>query len=306
MTSPTRHRPDRAGAAGDCPTRPPRPRSTGHAKRRGCRRSELRSRTWSPRPGTSSCPYGGFLAELLLGECDDRDRRRCAQVKAAGFLREKWPEDFDLDINPASVGTLAAGAWITAGEPLRLIGDSGTGKSHPLIGLGTAARQRFRVRHALATKPANEPAEAADERRLAKTTAHYSRIDLLRIDEFGYREPGRRGAEPLFQVPTEREKTNPIASSQPFPGRTHTFTDPRLRAAIVDRLAFAGDILGTGTTSYRLAHARSATAPSRHCRWELVDWPGVRNPRRDPQPPGPARHVPGRLRQPPHIHHPAR
>ncbi|MGH3624817.1 MAG: ATP-binding protein, partial [Sciscionella sp.] len=30
--------------------------------------------------------YRGFLAELLLGECDDRDRRRCARrVKAAGF-----------------------------------------------------------------------------------------------------------------------------------------------------------------------------------------------------------------------------
>ncbi|WP_211351941.1 hypothetical protein [Haloactinospora alba] len=31
-------------------------------------------------------------------------------------------------------------------------------------------------------------------------------------------------------------------------------------AAIIDRLTFAGNILETGTTSYRLAHARSATA----------------------------------------------
>jgi hypothetical protein len=35
-----------------------------------------------------------------------------------------------------------------------------------------------------------------------------------------------------------------------------TFTDPRLCAAIVDRLAFAGQIIETGTTPYRLAHAR--------------------------------------------------
>jgi hypothetical protein len=35
--------------------------------------------------------YRGFLAELLLAECDDRDRRRTARrVKAAGFPREKW------------------------------------------------------------------------------------------------------------------------------------------------------------------------------------------------------------------------
>jgi len=35
-------------------------------------------------------------------------------------------------------------------------------------------------------------------------------------------------------------------------------TDPRLCAAIVDRLTFAGQIIETGTTSYRLAHARRA------------------------------------------------
>jgi hypothetical protein len=51
-----------------------------------------------------------------------------------------------------------------------------------------------------------------------------------------------------------------IASNQPFSGWTRTFTDPRLCAAIIDRLTFAGNILETGATSYRLAHARSATA----------------------------------------------
>ncbi|WP_306856065.1 ATP-binding protein [Amycolatopsis roodepoortensis] len=51
-----------------------------------------------------------------------------------------------------------------------------------------------------------------------------------------------------------------IASNQPFSGWTRTFTDPRLCAAIIDRLTFAGNILETDTTSYRLACARSATA----------------------------------------------
>jgi DNA replication protein DnaC len=45
--------------------------------------------------------YVGFLAELLLAECDDRDRRRSARrVKAAGFPREKWLSDFDYAANP--------------------------------------------------------------------------------------------------------------------------------------------------------------------------------------------------------------
>jgi hypothetical protein len=40
-------------------------------------------------------------------------------------------------------------------------------------------------------------------------------------------------------------------------GWTKTFTDPRLCAAIVDRLTFAGSILKTDTESCRLAQARA-------------------------------------------------
>jgi DNA replication protein DnaC len=39
-----------------------------------------------------------------------------------------------------------------------------------------------------------------------------------------------------------------------FSGWTMTFTDPRLCAAIVDRLTFTGAIIEAGTDSYRLAH----------------------------------------------------
>ena len=212
--------------------------------------------------------YQGFLAELLLAECDDRERRRSTRrAKAAGFPREKWIADFDFDanpaINPATIHTLTTCVWVKAGDPLCLIGDSGTGKTHLLIALGTAAAQQgYRVRYTLATKLVNELVEAADERQLAKTIARYGRVDLLCIDELGYMELDRRGAELLFQVLTEREETASvaIASNESFSRWTKTFTDPRLCAAIVDRLTFAGNIIETGTNSYRLAHARSQRA----------------------------------------------
>jgi DNA replication protein DnaC len=41
-------------------------------------------------------------------------------------------------------------------------------------------------------------------------------------------------------------------------GWTKTFTDPRLCAAIVDRITFGGNIIETGTDSYRLARTRAA------------------------------------------------
>ena len=60
--------------------------------------------------------YRGFLAELLMAECEDRDRRRAErQVRGAGFPRAKWLADFDYDANPgispAVLSTLAACNW---------------------------------------------------------------------------------------------------------------------------------------------------------------------------------------------------
>lgn len=54
---------------------------------------------------------------------------------------------------------------------------------------------------------------------------------------------------------TEREEKNSvaIASNESFSGWTKTVTDPRLCAAIVDRLTFGGHIIETGSESYRLA-----------------------------------------------------
>jgi DNA replication protein DnaC len=184
-----------------------------------------------------------------------RPRRRIPPQQTPGRLRlHRQPS-----INPAIIHQLASCAWVKAGQPLCLIGDSGTGKSHLLIGLGTAAAEAgHRVRYTLASKLVNELVEA-DDKQLSKTITRYGRVDLLCLDELGYMELDRRGAELLFQVLTEREERSAIAiaSNEPFSGWTKTFTDPRLCAAIVDRLTFAGQIIETGTTSYRLAHARA-------------------------------------------------
>jgi len=213
--------------------------------------------------------YRAFLSELLLAECDDRqDRRAARRVHEAGFPRPKSLADFDFNantaINPATINTLAGCGWVAKGQSLCLIGDSGTGKSHLLIGLGTAAAQAgHKVRYVLAAKLVNELVEAADERQLSRTIARYGRVELLCLDELGYMELDRRGAELLFQVLTEREEKTAvaIASNDSFSGWTKTFTDPRLCAAIVDRLTFGGNIIETGSSSYRLAHARSQRHP---------------------------------------------
>lgn len=208
--------------------------------------------------------YKGFLVELLSMECDDReDRRKLRLVREAGFPRTKRIDTFDFTANPlvdpGLIHTLAKGAWITNGQPLCLVGDSGTGKSHLLIGLGIAAAETgHRVRYITAAALVNELVEAADDKTLSRTIARYGRVDLLCLDELGYLELDRRGAELLFQVFTEREERASIAvaSNSAFSEWARTFTDPRLCAAIVDRITFQAHIIETGTESFRLATTR--------------------------------------------------
>ncbi len=155
---------------------------------------------------------------------------------------------------------MADGGWIDRGEPLVLLGDSGTGKSHLLIGVGIAACDQGRsVRYATAAALVNELVEAADERVLSRTLARYGRLDLLCLDELAYLHLDPRGAELLFQVLTEREEraSVAVASNAPFSEWGQTFTDPRLAAAVVDRLTFNAHIIETGHDSYRLRNARA-------------------------------------------------
>lgn len=204
--------------------------------------------------------YKQFLADLLGTEIAHREeRRKLRLVREANFSRPKRIEDFDHSANPnvspEQVNTLCDPAWVIAGQPLCLIGDSGTGKSHLLIGIGTAiAEAGYKVRYTTAANLVNELAEAADDRQLTKVIARYGRCDLLCLDEFGYLDLDKAGAKLLFQIFTDREERRAIAvaSNAPFSEWNRTFTDPRLCAAIVDRLTYNAHIIETGTESFRL------------------------------------------------------
>ncbi len=205
----------------------------------------------------------GYLAEVLSAEVDDRaERRRARRVTEARFARVKRLQDFDYTastVDESVIALLASGSYLDKGEPLVLLGDSGTGKSHLLIGLGIAACEQGRaVRYLTAAQLVNELVEAADERRLSRLVARYGRVELLCLDELGYVQLDARGSELLFQIITEREEKASVAtaSNLPFSEWGRIIPDARLVAAIVDRLTFNGHIVETGSDSYRLKATR--------------------------------------------------
>ena len=107
----------------------------------------------------------------------------------------------------------------------------------------------------------NELVEAADGRVLSSVVARFGRLDLLCLDELGYVQIDPRGAELLFQIMTEREEraSVAIATNLPFSEWGTVFPDPRLVAAIVDRVTFNAHIIETGTHSYRLRTSKTTT-----------------------------------------------
>ncbi|MGW7367064.1 ATP-binding protein [Streptomyces sp. NPDC054841] len=132
--------------------------------------------------------YKQFLLDLLQVELADRDLRRQQRLlRLARFPRPKRLEDFDFaknpNVTPEVVADLKSPTWVREGRPLVLIGDSGTGKSHLLIGIGTAiAEAGLSVRYTATSALVNELAEADAARRLSSVIARYSKIDLLCLD----------------------------------------------------------------------------------------------------------------------------
>ncbi|MEU5647030.1 IS21-like element helper ATPase IstB [Streptomyces milbemycinicus] len=225
----------RWGSSGLPAQRGPNPSDTIDTACRALGLSGIRSRweEFAAQALREQASYSDFLADLLESECEDRDaRRKVRRVKEANFPRPKRIEDFDFSKNPnipqEVINTLMQPAWVQAGNPLCLIGDSGTGKSHLLIGLGTAiAEAGGRVRYTTAANLVNELAEAASDKQLGRTIKKYGRVDLLCLDELGYVKLDRHGAELLFQIFTEREERHAIAvaSNRPFTEWDQTFTD---------------------------------------------------------------------------------
>ncbi|GLV74821.1 IS21-like element helper ATPase IstB [Streptomyces hygroscopicus] len=203
--------------------------------------------------------YKQFLLDMLQAEQSDRDLRRQQRLlRLARFPRPKRLEDFDFaknpNVTPEVVADLKSPTWVREGRPLVLIGDSGTGKSHLLIGIGTAiAETGLSVRYTTTSALVNELAEADANRRLSSVIARYSKIDLLCLNEFGYLNLDRKGAKLLFQIFTEREerKATAVATNSPFTEWDKTFGDARLCAAIADRITFRCTLIQTGTESYR-------------------------------------------------------
>jgi DNA replication protein DnaC len=134
--------------------------------------------------------HAGYPEALLSAEIEERESRTIARLlHEARLPRMKTLEAFEFDRSsvPASqVRLLAEGDYVTKAEPVLLVGEAGTGKTHLATGLcGAACRQRKRVRFTTAAALINALAEAAHANQLSRALGRWERLDLICIDELG-------------------------------------------------------------------------------------------------------------------------
>ena len=203
--------------------------------------------------------HTGYLEALLTAEIEERERNTIdRRIKEAHLPRVKTLEEFDYTQTPmvsaAKMHELSDGGYIERAEPVVLIGDCGTGKTHLLSGLCVAAcRQKRRVRFTTAASLVNELVEAQQPNQVRRVLMKWMKYDLIALDEVGYVPLAEIGAEFLFQVIADRvEKTALILTTNlPFSEWTSVFPNPRLCKALLDRVTDRAHIIETGTESYR-------------------------------------------------------
>lgn len=200
-----------------------------------------------------------YLEALLAMECEERDRHAVEnRIREAQLPRIKTLEEFDFaqapQIPAARIRELAEGGYLERSEPVVLIGECGTGKSHLAAGLCLAAcRQKRRARFITAAALVNELVEAKQDGQVRRAMARWGKYDLIVLDEVGYVPLADVGAEFLFQVISERAERGAliVTTNLPFSEWTTVFPNPRLCKALLDRITDRAHIIETGTESFR-------------------------------------------------------
>jgi DNA replication protein DnaC len=186
----------------------------------------------------------GYLEALLAMESEERDRHAVAnRLHGAKLPRMKTLEEFEFarapQIPAAKIRELAEGGYIMRAEPVVLIGECGTGKTHLATGLCVAAcRQKRKVRFTTTANLVNELVEASQQHGVRRVLARWMRYDVIALDEVGYVPLAEIGAEFLFQVIAERAEraTLIVTTNLPFSEWTQVFPNLRLCKALLDRI----------------------------------------------------------------------
>ena len=205
--------------------------------------------------------YVEFLHLLVQDEIANREGNNFEKrIRLARFAEDCCFATYDFGFNadqlpPATIRDLATCRFIKERQNLLLAGPPGMGKSFIAQAIGHEACKRgyevhFAKTHQLLTMMQDD----LRPRRVQALRERTRIVDLLILDDFGFRTYSQEEAELLYTIADERlaKRATIITTNRPPEDWYAIFPDPITGGAILDRLVSGAiQILSTSARSYR-------------------------------------------------------
>jgi DNA replication protein DnaC len=208
----------------------------------------------------SNISYLEFLSLLLEDEINSRaDHSFKNRLRRAHFPYYKTLEEFDFsfqpNLNKKQIYDLATCGFIRKKESVVFIGPPGVGKTHLSIAIGIKALMQgykvlFTTVHDLMTVLFASKADNTYHQKMKL----YSSVDLLILDELGYKRLNQATVDEFFEIISRRYEKGAmiITSNKSFQEWVDILWDPVLTTAILDRIIHHCHLIMIKGESYRM------------------------------------------------------